>query len=325
MWFEDVTRWFSLALHIPDGFLSVPVSIAWWVLTVAMIGLSLRNTTDLNERQVPLMGVMAAFIFAGQMLNFPVPGGTSGHLLGGALAALLLGPWAGALVLACVVGLQALLFQDGGLVVMGANIFNMGILTAFVGWAVGIALLRAIGNRPWALVGASFVAAWVSIMAAAALTALQLALSGVDAAIVFPPMLIVHAVIGIGEGLITATALAFIVTTRPDLVAALPDRVTAKANKSGMVGAVIGVGLVAALGAALLSPLASGAPDGLERVAEDTGFSERAQDAPYRLLPDYTIPGMEGGISTILSAVIGLLIVFALVYGVTMILRGRKA
>jgi cobalt/nickel transport system permease protein len=165
----------------------------------------------------------------------------------------------------------------------------------------------------------------VSIMAAAALTALQLALSGVDAAVVFPPMLIVHAVIGIGEGLITATALAFIVTTRPDLVAALPDRGATKANRSGMAGAVIGVGLVAALGAALLSPLASGDPDGLERVAEDTGFIERAQDAPYTILPDYTIPGLEGGISTILSGVIGLLIVFALAYGVTMILRGRKA
>jgi cobalt/nickel transport system permease protein len=325
MWFEEVARWVSLALHIPDGFLSVPVSIAWWVLTAVMIGLALRNTGNLNERQVPLMGVMAAFIFAGQMLNFPIPGGTSGHLLGGALAALLLGPWAGSLVMACVVGLQALLFQDGGLLAMGANIFNMGIMTAFVGWSVGTPLIRAFGNRPWALVVAGFVAAWLSMMAAAILTSVQLTLSGVDAALVFPPMLVVHALIGIGEGLITAAALGFIVATRPDLVAALPTQGTLGKTRGGLAGAIIGVGLVAACGAALLSPFASGDPDGLERVAEDTGFLDRAQDAPYNLLPDYTIPGIDGGISTILSGVIGLLIVFALAYGITMVVRGRKA
>ena len=111
------------ALHAPDGFLSVPVAIAMWAMTVAVLTVAVRRTNGaLDERAVPLMGVMAAFIFAAQMFNFPVAGGTSGHLLGGVLAAILLGPWAGTLVMACVVAVQALLFQDGGLVVMGAVI-----------------------------------------------------------------------------------------------------------------------------------------------------------------------------------------------------------
>jgi len=124
-------------LHIPDGFLSTSVSIVLWVLTVLAIAVSLRRVgADLGERQVPLMGVLAACIFAGQMLNFPVAGGTSGHLVGAALAAILLGPWAGILVLTCVVGIQALIFQDGGLLAMGSNIFNMGVVSVFSAWGV---------------------------------------------------------------------------------------------------------------------------------------------------------------------------------------------
>ena len=329
MFSDSFSSWFTLALHIPDGFLNAPVSIIWWVLTVAIIALAVRNTSSaLNERQVPLMGVMGAFIFAAQMLNFPVLGGTSGHLLGGALAALLLGPWAGALVMACVVGLQALLFQDGGLLALGANIFNMGILTAFIGWGLGNVLLRAFGNRPWSLVVSGFIAAWVSVMAAAALTSLQLTLSGVPPNVVFSSMLFVHTFIGIGEGLITAAALSFVVATRPDLAASLAGRVDktslGKPVSAPLVGAVTLIGLGFAFGAALLSPLASGDPDGLEKVAGDQGFLDRAQDAPYTLLPDYTIPGLDGSISTILAGFIGLLIVFALVYGITMLIRGQR-
>ena len=125
-----------VALHIPDGFLSTPISLLGWVVAVAMIALALRQTrSQLGERQVPILGVMAAFIFAAQAINFPVAGGTSGHLLGGALAAIVLGPWAAVLVMTAVISLQALLFQDGGLLVLGWNIVNMGVLTAFVGMA----------------------------------------------------------------------------------------------------------------------------------------------------------------------------------------------
>lgn len=316
-----------LGMHIPDGFLSAPVALLWWVLTIAALALAVRRVGGLSERQVPLMGVMAAFIFAAQMLNFPVLGGTSGHLLGGALAALLLGPWAGMLVMACVIALQALLFQDGGLLALGANIFNMGVATAAVGYGVGIPLLRAFGARRWGLIVAGFVAAWLSVMVAAGLTALQLVLSGLPAGVVFPAMLFVHAFIGIGEGLITVAALALVVTTRPDLVAPLAayldqDALRRTLSRGTMV-AVTGIGLAIALGLALVSPLASSDPDGLERVAEDHGFLARAQDPLYNLLPDYSIPGLDGPIATIVSGIIGLLIVFALVYGITLLLRGR--
>ncbi|GAB4423228.1 MAG: energy-coupling factor ABC transporter permease [Chloroflexi bacterium OHK40] len=329
MLFENLAQQILLGLHIPDGFLSVPVSALWWILTIAALAVAVRQVDGLSERQIPLMGVMAAFIFAGQMLNFPIPGGTSGHLLGGALAALLLGPWAASLVMACVVALQALLFQDGGLLVLGANIFNMGIATAFVGWWVGTALLRAFGGQRWGLVAAGFVAGWVSLMVAAILTSVQLVLSGLSAAIVFPAMLGVHAVIGIGEGLITAAALAFVVATRPDLASTLTGSLGTDAARRGVgrgaLAGITGVGLAIAAGLALLSPLASGDPDGLERVAEDQGFLERAQDPAYNVLPDYTIPGLDGPISTIVAGIVGLLIVFAIAYGVTLLLRGNKA
>src|SRR5512143_4294192 len=131
-------------MHIPDGFLSLLVSAFCWLITVALDGIAISRTNkSLGERQVPLMGVMAAFIFAAQMINFPVAGGTSGHLLGGALAAIMLGPWPAMLVMTAVVAVQGLLFQDGGLLAMGANILNMGLLTA----AIGYGLYRSVLER----------------------------------------------------------------------------------------------------------------------------------------------------------------------------------
>jgi cobalt/nickel transport system permease protein len=141
---ESNMHFSPIPLHIPDGFLSVFVSAICWVITIITLGVAISKTNQaLGERQVPLMGVMAAFIFAAQMINFPVLGGTSGHLLGGALAAIVLGPWAAMLVMTAVVAVQALLFQDGGLVVMGANILNMGLLTA----AIGYGLYRSADNQ----------------------------------------------------------------------------------------------------------------------------------------------------------------------------------
>jgi cobalt/nickel transport system permease protein len=207
-------------LHIPDGFLSAPVSALFWALTIAIVAVAVRRTNEtLEERTVPLMGVMAAFIFAAQMMNFPVAGGTSGHLLGGALAAIVLGPWAAVIVMASVIGVQALVFQDGGLAVMGANIFNMGILTAFVGYAFyrGIALVGG-QQRPFLLAGTA-VAAWSSVMLAALLTSAELALSGTSPwSTALPAMMGVHVFIGIGEALISVGAVAFILAARPDLL-----------------------------------------------------------------------------------------------------------
>jgi cobalt/nickel transport system permease protein len=324
----DLVRQFLvLGLHIPDGFLSISVSTLFWILTIVAVALAVRQTNRaLEDRQVPLMGVMAACIFAAQMLNFPVAGGTSGHLLGGALAAIVLGPWAGVLVMTCVVALQALLFQDGGIVVMGANIFNMGVLTALIGGATFGGLLRVFGRQRWGLVVASFVAAWLTVMAAALLTSFQLIASGrAETNIVLPAMLGVHALIGIGEGLITAAAVSFLLATRPDLLpAGVTDTLSGK-SRPLTTGGILGGGLAIAALLALLSPFASGSPDGLERVAEDTGFLSSGLDPRYNILPDYTIPGLDGGLSTILAGLVGLLIVAALGYGIATLLRRRRA
>lgn len=207
------------ALHAPDGFLTVPVAVVMWVLTAGVLAIAVRRTNGaLDERAVPLMGVMAAFIFAAQMFNFPVAGGTSGHLLGGVLAAILLGPWAGTLVMACVVAVQGLLFQDGGLVVMGANIFNMGIVGTLGGYYVYRLLAGALGGEARARIPAAAIAAWLAVEGGALAISLQLIVSGtVPAETTLPVMLGVHALIGIGEALITVGALAFIASARRDL------------------------------------------------------------------------------------------------------------
>ena len=302
-------------LHIPDNILSIMVSIVCWVITAITLSAAISKTNQsLGEKQIPLMGVMSAFIFAAQMINFPVLGGTSGHLLGGALAAIVLGPWAGMLVMTAVISVQALLLQDGGLVAMGANILNMGLITA----AIGYGLYRSVSksSKSVKLSMAGF-AAWLSVMAGALFTALQIWLSGhAQLNIVVPAMLGIHALIGLGEALITVFALSFIMQTRPDLLG--EESESAKASKNW---AYIG-GLIA-LVVVFLSPFASADPDGLERVAGDLGFLELARPASYQILPDYTVPFLgETALSTILAGVIGLIVV-----GVITILvaRGLRA
>jgi cobalt/nickel transport system permease protein len=296
-------------LHIPDGFLSPVVSIIGWVLAIAAIAFALRQTRgQLGSKQIPLMGVLAAFIFAAQAINFPVAGGTSGHLLGGTLAAIILGPWAAVLVMTAVIGVQALVFQDGGLLVLGFNIVNMGVMTAFTGHLIYQALKRVLGPGRNSLLAAGAVGAWLSVMVGATATAVELALSGTsDLGVALPAMAGVHALIGIGEALITVGALGFIYATRRDLLE-LGEKAPAKAT-ANWVGAGLGLAVVVAI----FSFAASPDPDGLERVAEDTGFLDRALDPVYNLLPDYTIPFIGNELlSGILAVVVGTLIVFGL-------------
>jgi cobalt/nickel transport system permease protein len=293
-------------LHIPDGFLSIVVSILCWVISVITLSLAIsRSNKSLGERQIPLMGVMAAFIFAAQMINFPVAGGTSGHLLGGALAAITLGPWAGMLVMTAVIAVQALLLQDGGLLVMGANILNMGLITAAIGYGLYRGASR--GSRGLKLTVAG-IAAWLSVMAGALFTSLQLWLSGTSPLqVVIPAMLSVHALIGLGEAFITMAALTFILQTRPDL---LGDKSESARGGRGWVVA----GVLMTLAVLLLSPLASADPDGLERVAEDLGFLNKGLPAPYEILPDYTVPFLGStSLSTILAGMIGMAVVAAII------------
>ena len=299
-------------LHIPDGFLTIVVSLIFWLITIIMVGLAVSKTNrSLGEKQVPIMGVMAAFIFAAQMLNFPIAGGTSGHFLGGALAAIVLGPWAGILVMTAVVGIQALLFQDGGLLVMGANIFNMGIITAVVGYGIYRLVIHQKKGIRMVVAGGG---AWIATMAAALITSLQLWLSGTTRLeIVLPAMLGVHALIGLGEALITVAALAYIEQTRPDLL-----NLENIAKEGGWGWIVSGVAI--SLLAILISPLASGNPDGLEKVASDLGFLGRGLDAPFQILPDYSIPFLgDTAISTILAGAVGVIVLIGLV-----VLLGRN-
>src|SRR5215207_7007820 len=283
-------------LHIPDGFLSFTVSILCWLISAITISLAVsRSNKSLGERQIPLMGVMAAFIFAAQMINFPVAGGTSGHLLGGALAAITLVPWAGMLVMTAVIAVQALLIQDGGLLVMGANILNMGLITAAIGYGLYRGVLGGSRGTKLAVAG---LAAWLSVMAGALATALQLWLSGTSSLqTVVLAMLGVHTVIGIGEALITVAALTFIFQTRPDLLD--EKSISAKSSRGWIV-----VGLVISLVVVLLSPFASADPDGLERVASDLGFISPGQSAPFQVISNYNIPFLGATpLSTILAGV----------------------
>jgi len=207
-------------MHIPDGFLDLKTWVTLGAVSAGLVGYALkRSSRKLGEKHIPLLGVMAAFIFAAQMLNFPVAGGTSGHFMGGVLAAVLLGPSAGLLVMATVLIVQCLVFQDGGLTALGANVFNMGVIGAMLGYYIYVALNRVMRGNPRVLFICSFVAGWLSIVLAASACAVELAISGtVPLGVALPAMAGVHSLIGIGEGLITALVLGFVFKLRPDLL-----------------------------------------------------------------------------------------------------------
>lgn len=210
----QVTR----GLHAPDGFFSVAVSSVSWGVAAIVIVAALRITgARLNERMVPALGVFAAFIFAAQMFNFPVAGGTTGHLIGAALAAVVLGPWAAIVVMSAVVSLQGLMFQDGGLVVMGANLLNMAIFPTFVAYLAFTAGKRFARSQT-SLLTLAGIAAWLSVEAGAIGATLMLSMSGTSPlSTAGPAMIGVHALIGIGEALITVGALAVVFNSKREL------------------------------------------------------------------------------------------------------------
>ncbi|MDT8898041.1 energy-coupling factor ABC transporter permease [Thermanaerothrix sp. 4228-RoL] len=309
-----------LAMHIPDGFLAPPVLVGGWLLAGLVIAWALRALDgDAAAHRLPLIGVMAAAIFAAQMLNFPIAGGTSGHLLGAALATLVLGPWAAMLVMTTVVGVQALFFQDGGLLALGVNLLNMAVIGVWVAYAVQRLVNLALGRFRWGQSVSAFVAAWASIFFAALACGLELALSGASpAAVVIPAMGGIHALIGLVEGAITVGALAFLRAARPSLLQPAP---LPPAERRGI---LVG-GLLTTLLLVAAAPLASTAPDGLERVAEDLGFITRATEPAFHLLPDYTLPALgEGALSTIIAGLIGAALVLGVAWGVLSI-RARRA
>lgn len=307
-------------MHLPDGFLSATTCAGTGVMAAGAVAWAVRQSrATVGDRLIPLMGVMSACVFAAQMVNFPILWGTSGHLIGGVLAAIVLGPWAGTLAMTVVLVVQCLLFYDGGVTALGANILNMAVVGTLGGYTV-YALARRLAPGPRGEVIASAVAAWLAVQMAAFACAVELWWSGTYTfATVVPAMLLIHSFIGVGEALITATVVTYLLRVRPDLLyAAAEDE-----RPTGYVRGVAVVGLAVAIGIAFfLSPLASSAPDGLEHVTESLG-AVAPVEAPYVTpLADYEVAGLRGvWLATSLAGVIGVGAVFALGWGLSRGLR----
>jgi len=298
-------------VHIPDGFLDAKTALGTGAAAVCGLAVAVRHVrTSLPPRKVPLLGLSAAFVFAAQMLNFPVLGGTSGHLIGGTLAALLLGPGPAVVVMTAVLLVQCFVFGDGGVTALGANIINMAIVAPLVGFAGARAVQLLLPSQRGLIAGSAF-GAWCSIVAAAISCAAQLALSGIVAwQTVFTAMAGIHMIIGLGEGVITALVLASVLQMRPELLddhAAVPTHARGRA---------ISIGLAAAVGLAVfVGPFASTLPDGLEKVAEKLGFASVATPSPLLTapVPEYELPGLASPVIAVaIGGALGTVLVFVL-------------
>ena len=312
-------------MHIPDGFVSTPINIASAAAGIGVVGYALRRAgSALDQRKIPLLGVVAAFIFAAQMLNFPVVAGTSGHFVGAALAAILLGPFEAVLVMASVLVLQCLMFADGGITALGSNVFNMGIIGALFGYAVFTGLRAILPRNKSGMLAAAAVAAWASVVASALSCAVMLGASGrYPLELAVPTMAGVHALIGIGEGAITAAALALVVAARPDLVYALRRAEREKPAVAGAWGfAAVGLGVALVL-AVMVSPFASGEPDTLEKIAS---VQQQEQVWQYAPIADYRVGPFNNEFVKIgLAGLIGTLLAFGLTFFVVNAIRGRRS
>ena len=320
-------------MHAPDGFLNAGTAVATGAVSAGAVGASLRQMrTSLGDKQVPLAGLTAAFVFAAQMFNFPVAAGTTGHLLGGALAAILLGPAPGAVVVTVVVVVQALAFADGGLTALGYNVLNMAVVTAFGGYAVFVLLRRVLPQSAAGVVVATGLAAGLSVPLSAMAFAIEW-LFGASAPVpfdtVFGAMVGVHLLIGVGEGLISAMAIGAVLAARPDLVHGARDLTRAQMadrTRVGMRGFVIGAGLVALVFATVISQFAAPDPDGLERVAEDQGFIASAEDHALAASPfaDYATQGLGNEtVSLAVAGIAGVAITLIVGLGILFAVRDR--
>lgn len=333
-------------MHVPDGFFNAATSVSAGVVAAAGIGVCLSKARrELDDRTAPMAGLVAAFIFAVQMLNFPVAAGTSGHLLGGALAAILVGPYTGVLCMAVVLLVQCVFFADGGLTALGINISIMGIVTVLVGWGV-FRLVSRLAKGKGGITLAAFLGALVSVPAAALVFALLFAIGGtapISPVAVAAAMGGVHVLIGIGEAIITALTVSAVLAVRPDLVYGArglgqtlvlrgADGSTsevgtapapAQAATRGPVKPFLlgGVGLTLVLAGAV-SFFANSNPDGLEAVAAQKGFLGQAKGHLVNWgLSDY---GQVGGIPVGIAGIIGVGLVLLIAGAVAWAARGRR-
>jgi cobalt/nickel transport system permease protein len=288
--------------HIPDGFLSAPVMAGTAAVSVAVLSVAVRRSRrQLEEREAPVRGAATAFVFAAQMLNFPLGAGTSAHLLGGVLIGVILGPWAGMLVMFAVLLVQALLFQDGGIGALGANTLNMAVLGVGGGVLVYRWLLALLGVGQRRRVAAAAVAAFLSTLLVGSAVAAELAISGTVPLV--PALVAVgggHLLMGIGEALITGAILAVVLRARPELVAGVaePSRVGRTLARATAIGAV-GLAVVAAY-------LASNRPDALEAALDKLGLG--SLETSYLTAPFADYAAALGG--AWLAAILGVVVVF---------------
>lgn len=319
-------------MHAPDGFLNAGTAVATGVISAGTVGVALRSVKQtLNEKAVPLAGITAAFVFAAQMFNFPIAAGTTGHLMGGALAAILLGPHLGALVVTVVVVVQALLFADGGLTALGYNVLNMAIIPAYGGYALYGIFRRMLPSGRGGIIGATALAAWASVVLSAMAFSIQW-LFGATAPIpftqVFAAMVGVHALIGIGEAVISSLAVGAVLASRPDLVhgAAGVELGPEPKRRVPIRTFLIGGLLVSFVVAAVVSQFAVDNPDGLEWVAETEGFVDQGRDHHWSdsLFADYATRGIENEtLSLAVAGIAGTLITLLVAWGIVRAVRER--
>ena len=307
-------------MHVPDHFLDDPTSATTAVVSLAAVGYAAyRAREDLTPRRVALTAATTGFVFAVQMLNYPVAAGTSGHLMGGALAAALVGPWLGVLSVTAVLLVQALVFADGGLTALGTNVLLMAVVGTLVGWAVTRGVLRATRGRGAA--AAAGAGALVSVPVSAAVFAGLFAVGGtvpVPVGELVGQMLGVHLLVGLGEALITAGGVGLVLAVAPGAAAVEGRRAPALAPSAPLAAvrrAVLALGTGALLAAVVVSSFAAATPDGLEATAESVGFADAARDHAFAGAPlaDY---GEVGGIFVGVAGLVGVVLVVALTVGV---------
>ena len=291
-------------MHVPDGFINAQVSVATGVISLGTLWAYVRNAKNLvADKLIAITGMMSALIFVLQMINFPIAAGTSGHLLGGALAVIVLGPSLGIICISIVVVIQSLLFADGGLSALGVNVLNMAIITSLTGWLTITFWKKLFGDSQFTLISGSVIAGLLSVVFSSIAFVMEYAIGGtvsVPLGSVLIAMISTHLFIGLGEGIITALIISLLLRVRSDLVYA-----NTKKDKSNNLSTSYGIFIVLILSLTLITPYASSSPDGLESVASNFGFEET--DGVVLLLEDYGISSVNNNfVSTILSALLGI-------------------
>ena len=294
-------------MHVPDGFINAPVSIGTGVISFATLWAYIRSAKSfVADKLIALTGMMSALIFVLQMINFPIAAGTSGHLLGGALAVIVLGPNLGIICISIVVVIQSLLFADGGLSALGVNVLNMAIITSLVGWLTISSWKKLFGEANISIISGSIVAGILSVVFSSIAFVFEYALGGtvsVPLGSVLIAMVSSHLLIGLGEGVITALIVSLLLRVRSDLI-----YIKANKDRNNNKSSFYGLFIFLLLCLTLITPYASSSPDGLESVAGDFGFSESS--GIVLLLDDYGISGLNNDfLSTALSAVLGVVVV----------------